>query len=941
MKKNLLIPFLLMALYACNPEKQNFIDLSGDWQFQMDPDDLGITEKWFESNLPGSISLPGSMAESGLGNEVSMETEWTGSIMNSDWHNDPNYSNYQKPDDFRFPFWLQPTKEYTGAAWYNKKVHIPENQANQKVWLNLERPHWETMVWVNGIEIGMQNSLATPHYYDISDYIRGGENNLSIRVDNRVKAVDPGVNSHSISDHTQSNWNGIVGEIGMQTTGKIFFNDIRIFPNVRTKEVSVLASLVNEMEEKVSVKIIASARLKNTGSKVKATLFEFTAEPGENTFEMIYALGEDALLWDEFNPNVYSLTLELKSKENKDQKTTDFGLREFKREGNRFAINGRPVYLRGTLECAIFPKTGYPPTRAEDWKKIYAAVKAHGLNHVRFHSWCPPAAAFTAADEMGVYLQVECSSWANFSTQLGSGFPIDDYIWEESKKIVKYYGNHPSFVMLAYGNEPGGPSYEDFLTDFVSYWKENDNRRIYTGGAGWPELAVNDFHNIPQPRIQGWGEELNSIINAESPKTNYDWTHKLPGDGIPVVSHEIGQWCVYPNFREMEKYTGVLKPRNFEIFQESLEANHMGHLADSFLLASGKLQVLCYKADIEAAMRTPGLAGFQLLDLHDFPGQGTALVGVLDPFWEEKGYVTPQEYSRFCNSTVPLARLSKQIFREGEILLADIEIAHFGDHPLKDVNPKWEISEGSETIASGYLGPQDIAIGNGISLGKVEHQLELKNYPRKLVLEVSVNEFSNSWDLWVYPGSQFEKNKDVLIAGSLDASTIEHVSNGGKVLLSLGKGKVAGEMGGKVGVGFSSIFWNTAWTSGQKPHTLGILCNPEHPALELFPTEYHSNWQWQDAMSHSDVIILNDFPVELKPIVQVIDDWVSNRKLALIFEARVGEGKVLVSGVDLMNDLENRPEALQLKTSLVSYMESFEFNPGVQIKTTDLLKILK
>ncbi len=394
-----------------------------------------------------------------------------------------------------------------------------------------------------------------------------------------------------------------------------------------------------------------------------------------------------------------------------------------KLDGTRFEINGRPVFLRGTLECAIFPKTGYPPTETAGWEKVLSAVKNHGLNHVRFHSWCPPEAAFQAADEVGIYLQVECSSWANGSTQLGSGMPIDQYIWDESKRIADEYGNHPSFVMMAYGNEPGGPKYNDFLTQFVSYWKDTDDRRVYTSASGWPALPVNDYHVLPQPRIQGWGEELNSIINAEPPKTDFDWRNKIPGDGIPVVSHEIGQWCVYPGFKEMNKYTGVLKPKNFEIFRESLKAHHMENLADSFVLASGKLQALCYKADIEAALRTPGFAGFQLLDLHDFPGQGTALVGVLDPFWEEKGYISPEEYRRFCNSTVPLVRLEKRVFSEGETMTANVEIAHFGEQPLENVNPEWKIISDQKTVAEGTLGEQNIPIGNNIGLGKIIYRI--------------------------------------------------------------------------------------------------------------------------------------------------------------------------------------------------------------------------
>jgi len=932
---------VISVIFSCSRDQQSGISLAGEWQFAMDPEDVGIIEKWNEKGLPETINLPGSMEENGKGYNITLETQWTGDIRNPEWYKHPDYAPFHNPENVRFPFWLQPDKKYTGAAWYQKSFDIPVGWEENPVFLNLERVHWESMVWVNNRQAGMENSLATPHLYDVSGLLKPGKNTITIRVDNRVKDIDPGLNSHSISDHTQSNWNGIAGDISLNVKGEIFFEHIEVFPDAEKKEVSVRAVIINTVFSQQHIEVPVTVKLKNAQGKALKEKFQFNLMPGENIVRINFSLGEEALLWDEFNPNVYEFTAEIRNKEVLDSRSVDFGLRDFKVDSTRFSINGRPVFLRGTLECAIFPKTGYPPTEVQDWEKVYKAVKDHGLNHVRFHSWCPPEAAFVAADNMGVYLQVECSSWANQSTQLGSGLPIDRYIYDESRSIVQAYGNHPSFVMMAYGNEPGGPNYREYLTEFVTYWKNRDNRRVYTGGAGWPELPVNEFHNIPQPRIQGWGEELNSIINAEPPRTNFDWSGKVPADGIPVVSHEIGQWCVYPNFKEIEKYDGVLKARNFEIFRESLQAHHMGHLADSFLLASGKLQALCYKADIEAALRTPGFAGFQLLDLHDFPGQGTALVGVLDPFWEEKGYITPEEYRRFCNSTVPLARLEKRIFTEGETLTAELEVSHFGVQPLEAAEPEWKLISGTNTVAEGSLGQLDIPIGNGIVLGKIEYMFQNGNYPQKLTLEVSVEEFSNSWDIWVYPHNVSDEAGEVRVSETLDAATRDFLIKGGKVLLSLGRGKVATGMGGEVGVGFSSIFWNTAWTDNQKPHTLGILCNPSHPALEQFPSEYHSNWQWWDAMSHADAIRLDSFPVELEPVVRIIDDWVTNRRLALIFEAKVGEGSILVSGADLVNNLENRAGARQLRHSLLRYMNSGKFNPGIGLAAEEVRSIAK
>lgn len=411
-----------------------------------------------------------------------------------------------------------------------------------------------------------------------------------------------------------------------------------------------------------------------------------------------------------------------------------------------------------------------------------------------------------------------------------------------------------------------------------------------------------------------------------------------------MVSHEIGQWCVYPNFKEMNKYTGVMRPKNFEIFKETLKENGMETLADSFLLASGKLQALCYKADIEAALRTKDFGGFQLLGLYDFPGQGTALVGVLDAFWEEKGYISPEAYSRFCNSTVPLVRLPKLIYTNNEILKATAEIAHYGDTPLKDAIAGWTLSDSKgNMLQSGTWQLDEISIGNCQPLGEISVSLNQIQTPQRLVLEVCINDRKNDWNIWVYPATypQATDENQIRMTDRLDEATWKALNEGASVLLSLKKGTLSKEMGGNIQIGFSSIFWNTAWTGGQAPHTLGILCNPQHPALSEFPTAYHSDYQWWDAMSHSGAIEFAKISPEIRPVVRVIDDWFTNRPLALLFEVKVGKGKLMVSGIDFWQDMENRPEARQLLYSLKKYMSGTAFQPVVEVKAEQLNDILK
>jgi hypothetical protein len=943
MKKfGILVTFLVLLAVACTKKEINKIDLAGEWLFAIDSLDQGIAQKWYLKHLKESVVLPGSMNTNGKGNDISLKTQWTGQILDSSFFKNPEYAKYRQPGNFKIPFWLQPVKHYQGAAWYQKKINIPKSWKDKQLSLSLERCHWESRLWADDQEIGMRNSLGTPHIYDLTGKLKPGKHILTLCIDNRVKDIDPGINAHSISDHTQTNWNGMVGNLFLEARPKVNIRSVAVFPDAESKSISARIKIQNDTGDEVQSQL----KLKVDGPTTPSgQIQEINLVAGENQITLEYSMGKNAKLWDEFNPNVYTLSVEVKQLGNglTDSLSTTFGLRSFTVNGRQIEINGRPVFLRGTLECAIFPKTGYPATNVDEWSRIFSICRAHGLNHMRFHSWCPPEAAFVAADKAGFYLQVECSSWANQSTTLGDSKPFDQYLYEESLRMVDTYGNHPSFCMMAYGNEPRGKNQKSFLTDFVNYWKNKDNRRIYTSGAGWPNLPANDYLSDSEPRIQHWGQGLKSIINAEAPRTDYDWSAYIKQFSQPMVSHEIGQWCVYPDFKEIEKYNGALRARNFEIFQETLKEHGMEQLADSFLLASGKLQALCYKADIEAALRAPEMGGFQLLDLHDFPGQGTALVGVLNAFWDEKGYISPAEYKRFCNSTVPLARLKKRVFTNNELFFASLEIAHFGEASLTSVNPEWKIMNGRRNIIrSGQLQKTNIPLGNGIKLGEVSFPLSEINSPQKLTFELSVNEFSNSWDFWVYPAKKekIKGEENIRVVQQIDDQTLRFLQDGGSVLLSLKKGTLSPEMGGDIPVGFSSIFWNTAWTSGQPPHTLGILCNPGHPALAEFPTEYHSNWQWWDAMSHSGAIRLESFPAEIKPIVRVIDDWFTNRPLALIFEGRVGKGKILISGIDLQTGLPCRPEAQQLLFSLKKYMTGTKFSPSAKLDVDQVKKLI-
>jgi hypothetical protein len=908
----------------------SIIDLAGKWRFEKDPKDAGVLGKWYNNSLKDALMLPGSMAENGKGDEITLQTPWTGSIYDSSFYFSPRLAKYRQPGNVHIPFWLTPLKHYVGAAWYQKEVVIPQNWQGKHISLFLERCHWESRIWVDDREVGMNNSLVAPHEYELSRFLSPGRHRITIRIDNRIREVNVGPDSHSITDHTQGNWNGIIGKMQLKAVAPVFFRDIEVFPDIKNKKAVIRLQLENGSSRKATGIILLSAKSfnskKSDATQVVKAAFSVNAND-TSTIQVVLPFGSGMLTWDEFNPALYKLTVSLQSGGLAHKKEVQFGMREFTIRGNQFLINGRPVFLRGTLNNCEFPLTGYPDMSVEGWEKIFRKAKDYGLNHMRFHSWCPPEAAFIAGDRTGFYLQPEGPSWPNHGPKIGLGQPIDQYLYDETNRMVQQYGNYASFTMLSAGNEPAGDQVR-YLNAFVDYWKKKDRRRVYTGmsvGGSWPVVPHAEFQVRGGVRGLTWNKR---------PETLSDFSEGISKFSVPFVAHEMGQWVAFPNFGEIKDYKGVYRAKNFELFQQDLKDRGMGDQARDFLLASGKLQVLCYKNEIEKTLRTPGYAGFQLLGLQDFPGQGTALVGVLNPFWQEKGYVTAKEFSRFCNSTVPLAGLTKFVFTNDEVFEAKISVFHSGQSGLNALI-SWNIKNGEGKIVRvGAFPKKQIENGNGIPAGNIRFPLSEIKQAEKMTLQVKIEGtvFSNDWDFWVYPAVLPAPSNEIYYTTDLDEKAKSVLDRGGKVFLNAAGRVVKGK---EVVMHFQPVFWNTSWFKMRPPHVTGMLIQSHSSAFADFPTSFHSDLQWWEIAERSQVMILEDFPAGFRPLVQPIDTWFINRRLALVYEARVGKGKLIVSSADLRADLRadltDRPAASQLFYSLMKYMASGNFNPKGEV----------
>lgn len=808
---------------------------------------------------------------------------------------------------------------YKGAARYSREINIPKGWKKKPVELFLERTR-PTWVYVDGELVDSCNFISTPQRYLLPKKVKPGKHLLEIVVDNGRGVPDQVYgSSHAYTEDTQTNWNGIIGRIELQLVG-----------SADSKSAEVLAGAIPSRS---------------------------VASPS-------------ALQMPDF-------------------------AKDFHIEGAHFYANGHRIFLRGKHDAAVWPLTGHVEMSVEGWMKYLGTCKEYGINHVRFHSWCPPEAAFVAADSLGIYLQPELPFWGSFDKK---DEKLMTFLHQEGENILREYGHHPSFRMMALGNELWGDI--DKMKEFVDDFRKIAPDKYYTFGSnyylGYQGIKEGmDYFTTCRIGGEEWGKYNThtrgsfsfadaydgGMINHFHPNSTMNFDEACDKAGIPIISHETGQFQTYPDYREMKKYTGVLHPYNFEVFRHRLAAAGMLSQADDFHKASGLWSVKLYKADIEMDLRTRNMAGFQLLDIQDYPGQGSAFVGILDAFMESKGITTPEEWRQWCSPVVPLLEMEKFCFEDGEKIQAKVKVANYGGSSLKGKKLKWHLAaeNGLFCMDDGTFSTKDGEVRKNVGdlMAEDEGVLNIFSYdeglvdvgelngvfhvqkPTKLLLTLNIEgtEARNSYELWVYPKKALEK-KGIIIARNLNQEVVKVLEKGAKVLwmptasshfvaaddtLSQADNATPYTVGGL----FQTDYWNyrmfkTICANNKKKvssGTLGILTNPKHPIFKGFPTEMHTNWQWFPVIKESHPLVLDNFAKDYRPIVQVIDNIERNHKLVLVMEWKVGAGKLLVC----MSDLEKAaqyPEGKAFYQSVIDYMRSADFNPSSEISVDELKKKL-
>lgn len=857
------------------------MDLSGIWEFQLDMMAFGKTpgSELYKKELNDSISLPGTTDQAGKG------------VANKARHVDRLTRKF----------------EYMGQAWYRRNVVIPEHWRDKEITLHLERCHWETTVYIDGAPAGSGERLSTPNRFRLTDKLVPGEHEITICVDNRLKyPMDQW--THGTTEYTQTNWNGIVGDMELVAKDRLHLEKLKVEPDVEKEKIRVQADISPAGENReVQGEITFTVREKG-GNAIACQKVPVTLTKNRSSVSLDIPLKGKFKLWDEFSPNLYELTAELNAGNTRNAEQTVFGMRNVAQGRHHIRLNGRNIHLRGVLDCAVFPLTGYPPTDVSPWKKIFGTVKSYGLNHVRFHSWCPPRAAFQAADELGLYLQVELPMWIK---DVGKHPARRDFFEKEMYAILDEYGNHPSFIMMCNGNENEG----DFkiLEDLVLKARNYDPRRLYSASTARTHVKADQYY-VSHVSAKG-----GITVYEGTPSTMWDKRRESDVD-VPVIAHETGQRCMYPDFREMKKYKGVLQPRNMEVFRERLNANGMLAQAEDFFRATGAHTVLQYKEVNESLLRTPNSGGFQLLGLADFPGQGSAFIGILDAFWESKGLVTPEKYRESCAPTVLLCRLPKRVYNHGETLVPQFEIYHYGNKPVEKGELRWTLeTQQGKVLHSGALPMEETPCGTVKEIGSAKIALNGALQPEKLTLKVSRGrELNNEWDIWVYPAEEDCSHSGYILAREWDETARQALEDGKNVLL------VPQNIKGRK-TRFASHFWNPVMFRWD-PMIVGTLINKKSKAFSGFPTGIYADWQWWDILNNSHAVDLTALR-QVTPVIQSIDTYEYNRKLGIAFEVNAGKGKLFVLCMDADKDMDKRPASRQLLRSVSRYVGSREFSP--------------
>ena len=945
-----------------------------------------------EDGTTGQMNLPGTLDENGIGHR---------DVGANQWHPDAVLGNAVGEIDKDAPIATRFTRRHTyeGEAGISRKITVPD-YGTDRLFVLVERARaLRLLMDGEACRVFRQGTLSTPYIFELTG-AAPGEHEFTFLSDNSYPGMPKAAICYSsaATDETQTNWNGILGECSMYTRPQNFIDSLRVYPRAIKKEeknkacgyvLDVCVELApgakkvyKDAKIVLQSEALAAGELEDTQTLTEIIscsgegLTEAGTDKEENpkTMEIWFRdlpLRENVKLWDEDEGNLYEMTATLDngmSAEDKGGSTaecrTRFGIRSFGDNGSgRLALNGRAIFLRGEANCAEYPETGHPPMTIPEWKEMLLKYRSYGINCVRFHSHCEPEAAFAAADELGMLLQPELSHWDPkdaFGTEKSYR-----YYRAELAGLLKTYANHPSFVMLTLGNElQAQDEGRERMRELVRTAKRMDPTRLYANGSNAfygeegcdPESDFYTSQSCKDVVIRGTFSGMRGYLNENYPSADRTYDEAMAEIRKeyqkPVFSFEVGQFEVLPDFEELESFHGISDPVNLKLIKKRVEERGLLPTWKKYVEATGELSRLAYREEIEAAMRTRELSGISLLGLQDFPGQGTALVGMMNSHLEPKPYdfARPERFREFFQECRILVKLPHYTYEAGERLIAEVEAANFGKGNIEGVFC-WTLAEKKSVSENGNCEPAEIKSKNTViatgedteiticrpgsytEVGSLDIPLDFVEKNTALTLKVRIGDCISAYPIWVYRKTTPVCPENVYETRAFDVKTREILQNGGRVYLSPDADKES--LPNSIKTQFTTDFWSVG-TFADQEGGMGQLIDTEHPIFKEFPTDFHTDWQWWIMASKRAVIL----PHPMKTIITEMDSYAFLRPMAQMIEFRCLKGKVLLSTMELHKS-QQYPEARALQASIYTYLSGENFEPAEEITEEELSMLVR
>ena len=887
------------------------IDLSGAWQ-------CAITD------MTKPMTIPGTLDESGIGHR---------DVGGKKWHPDTDTSRaiYQADEGIRTRLTRVVTHEGPAAITRRLDWDVP---TGKRLFLEVERSrHLSLRLNGQNVPPAMARSISTPNVFEVTGRMTGHDE-ITFIADNSYPGWphDAIVFSSAATDETQTNWNGLLGYVRLRIEEPAFLAGARVYPHGDTVDVCVEIDAQDKGELSLSIACDALEAPVQTPAYVY---------PGaQDIWLHSLPLKADIRRWDEEEGNLYDLTVTMGTQ----SRTVRFGVRDICGDNGVLTLNGRRIFLRSEANCAVFPEEGHPPMTVEAWRDILAIYRGYGVNCMRFHSHTPPEAAFIAADEMGMLMQPELSHW-NPETAFESEESYA-YYQAELRQVLKHLANHPSFVMMTFGNElASGSLGHQRMETLLALAHGMDSTRLYACASnphyGWyGSTDSSDFYTsfkLRDVELRATYDRMQGYLNHRYPNAKNDYTQALSAlrreCGKPVFSFEVGQFEVLPDFTEIDDFKGVTRAVNYELIRRQVQESGMLDTWNRQVEATGELSNLCYREEVEAALRTEGYSGISLLGIQDFPGQGTALVGMLNAHMKPKPYpfAQPERFRAFFRGVLPLVLLDKYTYEQGETLSAQVKLANYGKPALRD-GTAWTLN-GESTTLSGTLDTVEAPAGGLTVLGDIAIPLDAFDHTEKLTLTVRFSDTENTYPVWVYPHADPVCPANVHECRTLDDAALAVLAAGGTVYLSPDSTEDA--LPQSIQAQFTPDFWSVG-TFPAQPGGMGQLMDTAHPIFQHFPTEAHSNWQWWPMASQRAFIL----PRRMQAIITEMDSYAYLRPMAKLLECRCCGGRLMLSSMALHN-LQHYPEARALQNAIYAYLATDIPLPPQELTATEVRALVR